>query len=536
VPEASRFGLNFAVPKINAISDINIMPAQGLAAIVFRGSLVLYPSVTRGKFDSRSIGSKPDSGVAYSRRVAALKSGVEGAGGDDRRDGTGKQEGLVERGGAHVVTVAKRGQTTETGATTRFNSKQLDEPAKAAQPLAKPEAAQAPSGRDRVRSLLEDLRRAATFPARRFVKPAANEQIEQRRQMNVPESVWGANFFEFAPDLQDSAGRTTHLLTLQREFLFNSTSRLRNSTSYGLFRLIPYADVHNWLLFIPSDRGPDYFYQRFGASFYQPEEDPYRPGNFMSAVGRFALMQVIHPTERLRLRVSLSRSILVRERVALPRKAVAHGESDGVLPFVGAGSAAVYSDSISPLWKNGYAYLAVDLGEPALPFPNVKKGLMRLYNGAFPFDSRRLVGFGRDISAISEEEYKNLVRPRRIASFPAALLSDLGLEYSGIYEDGWVSQKSFVKLGASGKGESVIVEGMVPMLARLANGKLTLSVQVNDAPAETQELKVGDFRLSVRLRESSEVTTVRVQFSDFAPLPGIDGRPVSARLRSISIQ
>jgi hypothetical protein len=489
VPEISHFGLNFAVPKIAAISDINLVPAQGLAAILFRGSIVLYPSIARGKFTSEPGRSDRDNTVVDKPGVAIPGSRPERADKSNPRHDGHEQDTSV-----------------------------------------------APPVSNRVKGFINTLATAAAFPARRFAEVRRVEDEERVRQMNQPENAWGTDFFAFSPHLKDSIGRMTHLLTLQREFLFNSTSPVKDAVSYGTYRLVPYNDVHNWLLFIPSSRGPDYFYDHFGASFYQPEADPYRPRTFMSAMGRFLLMQVLQPTGRLRLRVSLSRSILGLGRTALPGDAVIHGGSDVVLPFVGAGSAALYSGSIAPLWKDGNAYLAIDLGESAATFPNVKTGLMKLYNHEFSIDQRRLVAFGRDISVIPEEEYQNLARPGKIDSFPAGLLSDTGPEYSGIYEDGWISQKSFVKLGLSRKGQSIVVEGVVPPLAKLANGNLTLSVQVNDAPAEIQTVKGGGFRASVLLRESSEITTVRVQFSDSAPLPGADGRPVSALLHSISIE
>lgn len=536
VPGMSSSGLNFAVPKVTAISDIDLMPAQGLAAIVFRGSMVLYPSVARGKFNTGSERSDHDHAAVDSRTGAKPQSDPGRNGGKNQCCGGDEQEVLAGRGRARLYTAVERSQSTKIRPFIRFiDSKRPAKPPGAGEAPSKTYAVRsAPSVRDRVKNLLGAIRLAATFPVRKFAMAAYREETVRSRQMNRLQNVWGADFFDFAPQLLD--GRTTHLLTLQREFLFNSTSTLKDTANYGVFRLAPYDSVNNWLLFIPSSRGPDYYYERFGASFYQPEADPYRPGGFMSAVGRFFLLQVLHPADRVRLRVSLSRSILGRKRVALPREAVTYGGTNAALSFVGAGSATVYSDSIAPLWKNGYAYLAVDFGEPASAFPNIKTGLMKLYNREFSIDHRRLVAFGRDISVISEEEYQNLTRPRRITSFPAGLFSDRGLEYSGFYEDGWVSQESFVRLGTASKGESVIVEGMVPSLANLANGQLTLRVQVNDAPAETKTLKPGNFRLSVRLSESARVTTVHAQFSDSAPLPGADGRPVSALVHSISIQ
>jgi len=535
VPEMSYFGLVFAVPRITAISDIDIKPAQGLAAIVFRGSVVLYPSVARWKFNPGSEPSNHGPVALAGHQAAVTKSGLTRT--DGRNGGKGAEHaGSADRAEALLSAPEVRIQHTGIRPPIRLiDSKPPGKPINPGEaPSRLPTVHSALSVRERIKSLVEALGRATAFPTRKFARAGDEERGRQYRQMNQLENVWGTDFFQFAPDLLK--GQTTHLLTLQREFLFNETSQLEDTADYGIFRLAPYDKVQNWLLFIPSTRGLDYYQERFGASFYQPEVDIYRPVGYMSAVGRFFLMQVLHPTDRVRLRVSLSRSILGQERVLLPRKAVTYGGSIETIPFVGAGSAAVYSDPITPLWKNGYAYLALDLGESPTAFPNIKTGLMKLYNQEIPIDSRRLVAFGRDISAISEEEYRNLARPRRIASFPAGLLSDRGLEYSGIYEDGWVSQESFVKLGASEKDEKIIIEGTVPSLEKLATGRLTVQVQVDGAPTETHTLKPGSFQLSVRLREAAPVTTVHIAFSDSASLPGGDGRPVSALLHSVSIR
>lgn len=69
-----------------------------------------------------------------------------------------------------------------------------------------------------------------------------------------------------------------------------------------------------------------------------------------------------------------------------------------------------------------------------------------------------------------------------IEKFPTGLLSHSGLEYSGIYEDGWISRESFVKLGPSRQGESTIVEDMDPRLGNLGNRRLRVKVQINASP------------------------------------------------------
>jgi hypothetical protein len=535
VPEMSHFGLVFAVPKVTAISDIDLMPAQGLAAIVFRGSQVFYPSVARGKFSERaekwrgptaSAGSPRGLAHEAAQRTNKLRNGNQG-------------KGALRILGSPVLAAASQSDF----AAIRRTSEDVKSTPPGGSIMPAQEAARRQSTlsggvsmRERISEILGTIRRAATFPVRKLALASRDEEEERSRLMNRISTLWGSEFFEFAPDFFENTGGVTHLLTLQREFLFNSSSPLKDAASYGVFRLVPYQNVRNWLVFIPSSLGPDYYYERFGASFYQPELDPYRPGSFMSSVGRFFLVQVVHPTDKLRVRVSLTRSILGSNRLALPTTATIQGESLARLPFLGDGSGNVYSEAITPLIKDGQPYLAIDFGLSPSAFPNKKAGLMRLYNREFSIDHRRLVGFSRDISAISDEEYQHLQRPRKIEGFPSDLLSNTGLEYSGIYEDGWISRTSFVKLGPSTKGESVIIEGMVPMLDKLGNGALTVKAQINDAPPEIRALKPGNFRLAAPIGVPEPVTKLRLEFSDSASLPGGDGRSVAALVRSISIQ
>ncbi len=87
---------------------------------------------------------------------------------------------------------------------------------------------------------------------------------------------------------------------------------------------------------------------------------------------------------------------------------------------------------------------------------------MRLYGGQFNLDDRRLVGFTRDISVLTNEQYLAMPRPTRIGDFPGDLSRYPGLEYSGLYEDGWVSRDAYFKLGPSHPGQVLRFKGFIP--------------------------------------------------------------------------
>jgi hypothetical protein len=518
IPDASRLGVTFDVPTISAISDICFVPAQGLAALVFRGSNVLYPSVARGKFADSALAAEAHS----ARAVTPVARHV-------RSSGRFAAAARIPSPGVSRTTLMKIADQGGPAAV----------PARAHEIPAHPHSGDTvPLGgssfRERIAGWIDTVRWAATFPVRKFETAGREQETERRRQMAQANSVWNSEFFGFAPELLRNVG-PTHLLTLRQRFVFNASAPAAEAADYGMFRVVPYESVRNWLVFIPSSRGPDYFYSRFSAAFYQPEPDPYRPDAYMAAVGRFLLFQVVHPAERLRLRISLSRSILGPGRTELPKDATIDADSTEPLPFVGSGSAVIYSAPVKPVQKDGLTYVAVDFNVAPTAFPNRKSGLMNLYNREFAVDHRRLVGFGRDISAISEDEYEQMKRPKRLDRFPHGLLSEPGIEYSGIYEDGWISQDAFINLGAAHSGESVYLEGSVPALAALANG-VTMKVAVNDAPAAVSNLKPGAFRVRVPVTDIQALTRIRIGFSAVTALPGGDTRMVAALLRSVSIE
>ncbi len=496
VPQVSTLGLTYQVPRICAISDMNLMPAQELAGIVFRISEVLYPSVAQGKLP-RNSSNTPDSTDAST-------------------------------GGATTSpTTAKEAPLNSTGSRLRELTTEGT--------LSPNDTSGHPSIRDRMRAALEAIANLARFPARKYSTAFLPLDSARRDLLTHTYSLWGSVFYEYLPQIIDTVGRPSQLLTLHTEFLINADSQVRDFSDFGLFRVLPLGAVHNWLFFIPSSRGPDYFWERFGAAFYQPERDVYRPGGYMSGIGNFMLLQVLNPSDRLRFRLSLSRTLLGPGNVWLPPHAVAKGQKDVSLHLVGAGSANVVSDPISPYWLDGRAYVALDFKEPSIAFPNDKHGLMRLYNVDFPVDSRRSVGFSRNISAISEPEYEALPRPTHINSFPGELL-DPNLEYSGIYEDGWISDQSFVKLGPSRKGETLALSGVVPGLGVLATGQQSLSVQINQGPVHTQILRPGSFKVAVPIDNPAPVTEIHMRFSLRTALPGDDGRYVSALIKSVALQ
>jgi hypothetical protein len=298
------------------------------------------------------------------------------------------------------------------------------------------------------------------------------------------------------------------------------------------------SQVKDHLVFVHSELSPHYYSSaRFRAAFFQREGEPIANGkSFFHGTGRFNVFEIIHPSPNLRVVVDFSRTSLGQGRTVLPTKATVIGDEDYHLPFVGAGSARVFSQVIKPEYHEGEAYIMIDFGDPAKVIDKEKTGLMRWYGLKFALDDRRLVGFTRDISVMTDEQYQALPRPTRISQFPRDLLDNKGLEYSGIYEDGWTGTDAYFKLGASHAGQILTFKGYIPDVARFEKQGVDATISINGKPTEVVNLKAGKFEIDRLIKESSDITSISLHFSDSQVYDSDrDKRAVSAFVEEISI-
>lgn len=296
-------------------------------------------------------------------------------------------------------------------------------------------------------------------------------------------------------------------------------------------------DVQNRLVFIHSELGPHYYSSaRFKAAFFQREPEPVTDGAvYFHGSGRFNFFRIVNPSEKLRVVVDFTRTPLGGNRYDLPRQAHIIGEEDYPLGFVGAGSARVISPIIKPEYFEQQAYLTLDFADSPKPIDKNKTGLMQLWGVKFNLDDRRLVGFMRDASLITDEQYHALPRPSKISQFPEDLSRYPGLEYSGIFEDGWVGPDSLFKLAGSHPGQILYFKGYVPDIPEYRTRGLDLTISINDKPTEVVNLRSGEFTLTRLIREAAAITTVRMHFSNAQPYGKRDTRYLSAFVTEISI-
>ncbi len=319
---------------------------------------------------------------------------------------------------------------------------------------------------------------------------------------------------------------------------FNKLNPGTGWTVENMFQYKLESNVKDRLVFVHSELSPHYYSSaRFKAAFFQRESEPisHHTSSF-HGTGRFNVFHIVNPSSDLRVVVDFSRTSLGVGRTILPKEAIVVGDEDYPLDFVGAGSARVFSKVIKPEYYEGQAYITIDFGDQPAVINKVKTGLMRLYGVDFALDDRRLVGFTRDISVMTDEQYRAMPRPTKISKFPKDLLQYKGLEYSGIYEDGWLGRDAYAKLGASHTGQVLYFKGYIPDIPRFEQQGVDATISINDRPTETVKLKAGKFTITRLIKDSSEVTSIALHFSDAQVYDNDeDKRAMSAYVNEISI-
>lgn len=287
----------------------------------------------------------------------------------------------------------------------------------------------------------------------------------------------------------------------------------------------------NWLVFRHSKLGNHYYLgDRKFISYYQPENDPMFPGQKFSSLGRFILLEAMNPSSQPRMVMELTSTVAKQFGGELPQPRV----ENSMMNFVGRGSGRVFSEPLILSKVDGASYVSIDMGRDGKQFPSSTKGLMLLYGRTIPADQRRITAFGRDISLISEEQYQAIQPPANLKNFPSDL-ANKNLEYSGIYEDGWISEKSFFVLSPSATSNFITVTGSVPQIDDPAFSTV-LKMSVNGKEIASKSLGLGNFEFKVPVASLAPKQRIELSFSKYQTLPGADGRIAPAKINFIGFE
>jgi hypothetical protein len=350
-----------------------------------------------------------------------------------------------------------------------------------------------------------------------------------RRSFDVLTADGRQNAFEVDTNAEQSlASRQCQLvLPSDTEVPFNRYSRTPFPSD--LIKL-PCNAPRNLLAFVSSDLGESFYVPRHrrNVSFFQWQADPYFPHGTMVGFGRYALFQVLGGSVGDRLAIELTDTLAHDGANLLPPAAVV-GSSRSVLPLQGRGSARVFSPPLKPQVIGGTPYILLDMGvDGRLPVVN-RPGLQHLYGRSVPIDPRYLTAYVRDISLVTAEQYGHLHPPSALHGFPANLASP-NLEYSGLYEDGWIGADSYVRL-AGGPSTYLVVQGEIPSGA---GGLLQVFVDRH----QVYSMKTAPGRLALRALVPAANATRRVElhFSRTIRLKAPDLRPAAAQLSFIGLE
>jgi hypothetical protein len=299
------------------------------------------------------------------------------------------------------------------------------------------------------------------------------------------------------------------------------------------FFAAPMRSVHDHLMFVESHLGRGYYLNQRDIAMYQLEPDPkFYVGSTMAGSGRHVLFEVVNPSPQVRMVLEFSTSLKADLENKLP-PALAIGDRRSPFPITGRGSARVFSPAMAPQVVEGRPLVALDMGQDAGPFPQRRTGLMRLYGWGFNMDYRQLTGFARDISLVSEQQYAALQAPPAVQSFPKDFQNPQ-LEYSGAYEDGWLSDWAWLAVAQPWNASELVIKGTVPKVNDPNfTTDMTVLVDGKEMGRKTVGVDFFEYRLPVPALAADGTShapgrrKVELKFSRYQQLPLPDGRPVS---------
>lgn len=348
-------------------------------------------------------------------------------------------------------------------------------------------------------------------------------------------SAWGVNSFIQSNALTRNPDGMRYLIANNKYEAFNH-SYFNESKENWTYQVL--SKPRNHIAFIDSSMGPSYYRakNRQEAVIFQPEKNPMVAGKYMQSIGDDFLIQVVGLTSSPVLVMNLTTTVLSQYDRKIP-KVYIQGSTIQELEVAGNGSAQMLIPLGKPLVLNGINYYHVHIEQKLAPFLQKRSFISGIYGKKFELDARRISLFMSNLSIVDQVDLNKDFGQSSISQFPESLLGKF-LEYSGVYEDGWIGSSSYFVL--SDKSSSALeVSGSIPILNGSRNFKTSITLSVDGKRLITKKLGVGPF--TVTLPWQSDVRDagkkrIRIQFSNEQKLPIPDGRPVSAQVSFIGFK
>lgn len=288
----------------------------------------------------------------------------------------------------------------------------------------------------------------------------------------------------------------------------------------------------NRLIFIHSDLGPHYYsFHRKNAAFYQIENDVMFPDQTFSALGRHIQFIAMNPSSESRMILELTSTVLKQFDSKLPSLDI---NAKTKISIPGRGSARIYTPLVEYSKVGDVNLLQVNFDRLSKKFNWRPWGLENLYGRDIKPDQRNINIFARDISVISDKDYQAMRPPVSLQKFPLDL-ANKNLEYSGIYEDGWISEDSFFVLSTNESSKIFVIKGSIPQIND-PNFTTVLSVVMDGIKIHSQKLKVGNFEIDIPVVGLNGKRRMEIHFSSNQRLPGADGRIVGGKVEFVGFK
>jgi hypothetical protein len=266
-------------------------------------------------------------------------------------------------------------------------------------------------------------------------------------------------------------------------------------------------------------------------SVLQGEPDPMLRGSNMAAVGRYLLLEIVGRSEQqVQLRMQFTRSFFGVKGALLPTVRI-QGESAVELGGFGAGAMDIVTAPVMPCNVGGRRYVMIDFGSDLQSFDNAPPFAYRVLGVRYSPDTRKIAGFLRDVSIVASADEPT---PTNVTWSAARAPYLLG--YSGIFEDGWISNDARIDLKvADGRSRARFsLELDATLMKRQAHLPIVVVTDNLGNELLRQTLAVGANILDIKV-PSNVRTQLRLTTNRSFALPG-DGRLVSGRLVSVDVE
>jgi hypothetical protein len=176
----------------------------------------------------------------------------------------------------------------------------------------------------------------------------------------------------------------------------------------------------------------------------------------------------------------------------------------------------------------GQSYVMLDLGRDGTLSPTKRAAIQGLFGRSVTTDPRYLTAYARNVSIVSASDYRKLAAPSSVRSFPQDL-SNEGLEYSGIYEDGWAAGDSYVVLSSGPAANLSVKADVLPVEGQ------HLDVLVDGRRVFSKSVAPGVRAIRVPLAQSSARRKVELRWAKTMKLGPADQRQAAARLMFVGV-